>query len=93
MKKNIPIDIIESNEAEAWFSIYNSYTNIIHYLISVYKIDENNSFLNKKFDEATKCYIKYINIRDKLVNKYCPNDKEKKWTINFINHTLEHIDE
>ena len=81
------IDQNDSDKVEVAFMTYNAYINILSQLLQ----DQNNDFLESKWDKCVELNIALERIKDKISQKYKPADEYINYSFDFNSHAIDYF--
>lgn len=81
------IDQNDSDKVEVAFMTYNAYINILSQLFQ----DQNNEFLESKWDKCVELNIALERIKDKISQKYKPSDEYINYSFDFNSHAIDYF--
>ena len=90
MRQVVQISQEDSRRIQILLEVYHSYLNILHYLINQAGIDENNKYIDQKFNEALLCNLELESLKTKIAKQYYPSGDWTSYSYNFDNNTLEY---
>ena len=89
MSQIIKINDQDCYKVQVLLEIYNGYLNVLNYLLTQTNIDENNEFIDKKFEEAVICNIELERVENEIAEKYSPNEYLTEYLYNFKDSSIE----